>query len=184
MGHEYRPHRVQELLALTGRLQWMESRHENYGVAELMQMAVEGFPADDTVFALCRLLFRPPPGRVLRPPARGLPGCIGETSREDWPLLPVHVFEGIPFSVVQMWSIAGLAEGTTLYLGYCLRNGVWNPEPYPVVSGDEVLAIAGRFIKHGPWRRHLEQWEREFVLSQAEHAAEPLATPDTGRGEN
>ena len=162
---------------IDARLQRMESRYENWGVGELMRMAVEGDPAEETVVTLCRLLFRTSSGQNIRPPVRGVPGCIGGTEREDWPLLPVHLFEGIPFGVVDNWTIAGLAEPATWYLGYCLGHGVWNPDPYPDVGDDDLLAIAGRFVDHGPWRRPLEQWERDFVFSQVERAAEPDVAP-------
>src|SRR5262245_27122653 len=103
MGPHDRPYRVKEILALARRLQWMEKRFENQGVAELMRMAVTTEASEETAGVLCRLLFRSPSGDPLRRPARGELGFLGETTYSHWPFEPVHLFRGIPFYVVRGW---------------------------------------------------------------------------------
>jgi hypothetical protein len=122
---------VKEVLALARRLQWMEKRFENQGVAELMRMAVTADPSEETVVILCRLLFSSPSGGPLRRPGRGEPGFLGETTCSHWALEPVHLFGGIPFYIVRGWTIAGLPEPASWYL----------PSAYEVESG---IATTGR----------------------------------------
>jgi hypothetical protein len=162
------PYRVKDILALCRELQWLEKRHENQGVAELMRMAVTGEPSEETAVVLCRLLFRSRTGDSLRRPWRGQPGFLGETTYSDWPLEPVHLFRGVPFHIVRGWAIAGLPEPAPWYLAYCLRNGAWVAEDYPDRSDQELLAVAHAFVETGPWVDPRDEHERHFILSQVE----------------
>jgi hypothetical protein len=162
-------YRVKEVLVHCGRLQRLEQRSEDWGVSELMRMAVLAERDDDTVIALCRLLFRSREGGPLRRPMLGEPGFLGGGEPDGrWPLEPVHLFQGVPFYVVRLYGLAGLPESGPLYLSYCLRNGVWNGEAYPEFGDGELRAIAEEFIESGPWAEPLGNDERQLLLSQVE----------------
>jgi uncharacterized protein (TIGR02996 family) len=159
-------YRAKEVLALCVRLQQMQSRWPDYGIAEMMRMAVLGEPRNHTAIVLCRLLFCSRSGDPLRRPGLGEPGFPGNTTYSDWPLEPVQVHRGVPFYIVRGWGIAGLPESAPHYLAYCLQNGVWNSEPYALVSDEDLSAIARDFVASGPWKRRLDRYERRFILSQ------------------
>ncbi len=163
IGQHYR---VREVLSWCAQLQRMESRYEDWGASELMRMAVLGEPNEDTVIVLCRLLFRAPDGGSLRRPLRGEPAFIGDTTSADWSMEPVHLSRGMPFCVVTMYSLAGLAEPPPAYLAYCLRSGIWNADPYPEASDVKLRAAAEALIASGPWRRPLEECEQQVILGQ------------------
>jgi hypothetical protein len=164
-----RPYQVRAILDQCAFLQTLETRQDGWGVAELMRLAVraEVNLEDDTPIVLCRLLFRSASGGPLRRPMLGSPGFLGGGDNgPQWPLEPVHLFRGVPFYVVSMYGLAGLAESGPYYLIHCLRHGVWNPDPYPQPGDDELGAIAREFIKAGPWHRALRRDEREMILAQ------------------
>jgi hypothetical protein len=162
-------YRVKEVLAHCQRLQRFEQSSENWGVSELMRLAVLAEPEDDTAIVLCRLLFRSREGGPLRRPMLGEPGFLGRGEPDGrWPLEPVHLFRGIPFYVVWFYGLAGLPESGPIYLSYCLRNGVWNGEAYPQLGDEELRVSAEEFIESGSWSEPLRKDERHLLLSQVE----------------
>lgn len=165
IGHEYR---VKGVLARCAGLQLMEARSEDWGVSELMRMAVLGEPDENTIIILCRLLFRSQDGGAMRRPMRGEPAFLGDTTYTDWPLEPLHLFQGVPFCIVSMYSLAGLPEPPPSYLAHCLRAGVWSTHPYPDVSNLDLKAITHEFIACGPWARPLEASEQRMLFAQVE----------------
>jgi hypothetical protein len=168
MGSFDKPYRIKEVLALCVHLQRLEARSENWGITELMRMAVQQEPSDETAVILCRLLFRSRSGEPRRRPARGQPGFFGGTTEADWPFEPVHLFRGVPFYIVSGWCIAGCPESATHYLADCLRNGAWNTERYSEMGDHELRAITNDFVEGGPWKHPLESHEVDFFFSQIE----------------
>src|SRR5262249_34078402 len=158
-----------EVLGHCAHLQRLERRMEDWGTSELMRMAVLEEPGDDHVIVLCRLLFRSRTGGPLRRPMLGEPGFLGGGCAEGrWPLEPLHLFRGVPFYVVRLYGLAGLAESGPWYLSHCLRNGLWGPEPYPEIGDVALLEIAHELIESGPWEEPLREEERRMILSQVE----------------
>jgi hypothetical protein len=160
-------YKAHNCLALAIQLQQQATRWgKEFAVGELMRMAVQADPSEATVFALCRMLFVSRTPIPLRPPSLGEPWWLGETTAEDWPLEPIHLYKGLPFFVVKGWSLAGLSESPNMYLACCLLNGVWNDHPYPWVEEAEITCLASAFIETGPWRAPLPAWEQKFLRSQ------------------
>ena len=70
----------------------------------------------EKTFVLCRMLFVAKPGGECRRPMLGGPMFVGSGKVEDWPLEPIEIVDGVPFSVTYlaaspsehqaMWSIA------------------------------------------------------------------------------
>ena len=142
---------------------------ENYGVSELMNLAVHEEFDDHTAIALCRLLFRSETGGALRRPMLGEPGFLGGGENDGrWPLEPIHLFRGIPFYIISLYGLAGLPESSSMYLSYCLRNGIWNNEPYSEFSDETLQVIALDFIRTGPWDEPLSTDQQQLILSQVE----------------
>lgn len=160
---------IQECLTRCFDLQTRYTRWgEQLAIAELMRMAVLEDPSQATVIAICRMFFMPKTIEPLRPPSLGKPWFLGETSEQDWPLQPVHLYRGIPFFIVQGWSVAGLPEQTNWYLAYCIISGIWKQNEFMDVSQDELILVTHDFIRRGPWRRPLNDSEKSFLLSQVE----------------
>ncbi len=163
------PYRVKDVLAQCRRLQRLERVMENQGVSELLRLAVLEELGDDTAVVLCRLLFKSGTGEPLRRPMLGEPGFLGGgENKERWPLEPIHFFRGIPFYVVSMYSLGGLAESGSMYLSHCLRNGFWNDEPFPEVGDEDLQEIARDLIRSGPWDEPLPREGKQLILSQVE----------------
>lgn len=148
----------------------LQTQYKRWGkelaIGELMRMAVLEEPSKAIVIALCRLLFRSKTGEPLRPPGLGEPSFLGGTSSENWPLEPIHLYEGVPFFIVREWSLAGMPDQANWYLAYCLLEGVWNENPYTMIEQNQLRIVARRFIEKGPWKRLLTNGEQKFLLSQ------------------
>jgi hypothetical protein len=168
LGPYDRPYRVKEILSHCVRLQRLQGRGWEGGIPELMRMAVMCDPSEESAIILSRLLFRSRTGEPLRRPGRGQPGFFGETTYSDWPLEPIHLYQGVPFYIVGGWLRAGFMEPATYYLTYCLQNAIWNEEPYSEKTDAELLAIANEFVEKGPWKSPLNEHVREFILAQIE----------------
>jgi len=156
-----------------GRCIDLQRQYSRWGkelaIGELMRMAVLEEPSAATVFALCRMLFVSNTGKPLRPPALGEPWFLGDTSEEDWPLEPIHLYRGVPFFVVRGWSMAGLPDRPSWYLAHCLLHGVWNENPFRMIDEEELAAVTHEFIQPELfWKRPLRDDELRFFLSQIE----------------
>jgi hypothetical protein len=156
----------------------LQLRYKRWGkelaLGELMRLAVLEEPSQATVTALCRLLFKSDAGKPLRPPALGEPRFLGDTSKNDWPLTPIHLYKNVPFFVVGGWSVAGLPEQATWYLAHCMLDGVWNDHPYAIIDQAQLEAVAHDFIENGPWVRPLRAEEQAFLLSQVNAQERPI----------
>src|SRR5262249_22316521 len=107
-------------------------------------------------------------GDPLRPPILGEPWFLADTSGQDWPLEPIHLYQGIPFFIVKGWSLAGLAEEPSRYLAFCLASGVWVDRGFKAVAPADLAIFAQDFISSGPWKRPLDNPEQRFLLAQIE----------------
>ena len=158
---------VQDCLDLCATLQLQYSRWgKELAIGELMRLAVLNEPSKAMVLAVCRLLFRSNTGEPLRPPGLGEPWFLGDTSSENWPLEPIHLYNGVPFFIVNGWSVAGMPEQANWYLAYCLSNGIWNEAPYEMIEQQQLELGAHEFIDKGSWRRSLTYGEKMFLLAQ------------------
>jgi hypothetical protein len=141
---------------------------KEFGIGELMRMAVLEEPNRETVIALCRMLFVSKTTEPLRPPALGEPWFLADTTQDNWPLEPIALYHGIPIFVVNGWSLAGLPEQASWYLAYCLISGVWNEVPYRMLEQEALAVGVHELIARGPWRRPLGEGEKAFLQNQLE----------------
>lgn len=120
----------------------------------------------DPVIYLCRMLFTPKKGGAFRPPGVGAPRCLGGSDREDWPLLPIEVVDGVPFMVVWGYTLGGQPETTVHYVDYCARECEWGSTDYPAKSDARKKAALEKLLASKKWKRPLEDWEKKFLSSQ------------------
>jgi hypothetical protein len=62
--------------------------------------------------------------------------------------------------------LAGLPESATLYLAYSILAGVWNESEFDLEGKRDLSELAHEFIEYGPWKRALDESEKNFLLSQ------------------
>ncbi|WP_020475658.1 hypothetical protein [Zavarzinella formosa] len=153
---------IAETRAQCTRLQDLEARQAGTGVAELRRMAEAD---DETVFDLCRLLFRPR-DQPLRDRWSVAWMLLGGAENTACPHSPFYVFQGVPFNITLGLEHMGLVEPAGHYLSYCLEDGVWNDEPYQNLGRDQLLAAASGLADHGPWSRPLRLYERDWLMAQ------------------
>jgi len=130
------------------------------------------------MIVLCRMLFCAKDGKAFRRPHLGELAGIGETEEEDWPLEPIALVDGIPFSIVFAYSGAGaLPETGRHYLDYCLAQCNWSNTSYRRHSRSEKLVALGKLMRSGPWRRPLLASENADLQRQIEDVTAPNHKP-------
>ena len=75
---------------------------------------------------VCRLVFVPRPGEVVRRPLFGSQGQTLDNLRDvEWPYYPLAESEGVFFLLAEGYSSAGSLEDPIDYLSFCSANGVF-----------------------------------------------------------
>ena len=89
---------------------------------------------------------------LVRAPLIGVPTFISGTE-DDWPLWPIEVVDGVPFMVVQGYTIGGLPESDESYLHYCEVNCDWTDVKYSVKTVQQKQNALAKFTSSDKWHR-------------------------------
>jgi hypothetical protein len=116
--------------------------------------------------ALCRMLFTKRPDSEFRRSRIGGALFLGGTNYDDWPLEPIEIVDGVPFSVVGGYVIAGEAEPINIYLGYCMGNCDWNSYRFGAKSEVQKEEALKKLLALPKWKQDLTAWEKDFFLAQ------------------
>ncbi len=129
---------------------------------------------------ICRLLFVPTPGRVIRAPMfGGLSLPWNSMTREDWPFYPLAESEGVFFVLSQGYMLAGFPEDPQDYLEHCRATGVFRTKVLPVPTEGGAQQSLSRLLTSKGWlkiRWKDSQWNStgggfSYNLGQAETIA-------------
>ena len=118
------------------------------------------------VTVLCRMLYEAKPGEKFRRPLVGAPQLMGGTKAEDWPLEPITIVDGVPFVVVDGYSLGGLPESTEQYLKYCLDKCVWGSVKYVEKTEEERAKALTSLLASKTWKRPLSDGEKKILEAQ------------------
>ena len=122
---------------------------------------------DQEIIILCRMLYVPESGEEFRRPMIGAAHFLAGTDYVDWPLEPIEIVDGVPFLVVQGYSLGGQPELAEMYLEYCFDNCKWNPINYSIPGKQELQdafeVLTSVFLKKG---KSLNKYERAFLENQ------------------
>ena len=140
----------------------LQSLGKDKAVAMLRQAMINRTASDDTIIVLCRLLFTAKPGEKFRCPAIGEPVVIG--GRDNFPLEPIEMVNGIPFLVVSGYKMVEVPEPADTYLNYCLSDCDWGTFAYkPKTVPEKTMAL-----EKLNWKTPQTSSEMSFVASQLE----------------
>lgn len=107
----------------------------------------------ERITLLCRALYAPAPGQLLRPPGLGCPAIPYKSMPlEQWPHMPLAFSQGVPFLLVSSYDLYGLAESSGQYLEYCETNGEFHSQPYPIPSKQEAKDALTSLFESERWR--------------------------------
>lgn len=130
------------------------------------------FDGEQALIALCRMLFtqRKSSAKKAKPEFRrariGEPGFLGDTDYDDWPLEPIEIIGGIPFLIVQGYTLAGFAEPADRYIEYCIGNCDWNDYRFRVVTMAQKQAALEKLLASPKWKQKLSSYDKEFFSIQ------------------
>lgn len=158
----------------------------------------KGYEVNQKVCYLCRLLFVPrTEGEVLRAPGLGAPELLPLNSmREaDWPFMPFAIVQNVPLSMTIGYSLeGGLPEKSDSYLAYCMTNGTFRTQPFPIptptTSSNALQQVLGspawKSLKWQDsglgWSYALDQgYAREALWKQVENMENKTARPAAAR---
>ncbi len=140
----------------------LQSLGKDKTVTMLRNAMINRSASDDTIIILCRLLFTAKPGGKFRSPAIGEPVVIG--GRDNFPLEPIEMVNGIPFLVVSGYKLVEVPEPADTYLNYCLSECDWGTFKYtPKAVPEKTMAL-----EKLNWKTPLSSIEMGFVASQLE----------------
>jgi hypothetical protein len=121
-------------------------------------------------FVLCRMLFTHRGTNEFRAPLRhGFKDYLAER-REDWPLNPIELVDGIPFCIAVMdgWSGAGPSESPEQYLRYCMTNCDWSTYQFHEVSGKQKSDALAKLLSLKQVRQPVSEIAKKFFSAQIE----------------
>lgn len=121
---------------------------------------------DHQVIILCRMLFTKRSEGEFRRPRIGSPSFLGQTTFADWPLEPIELVDGIPFRIVQDYSLLGYAEQGDQYLEHCAAKCDWSSTVFKVPSVEEKQAALVKLIDSPKLKRRLTDAEKSFFSLQ------------------
>jgi hypothetical protein len=191
----YGPFRSESFLEVAAALQALP---ETQRVAQLRAWATTRSPQGNNfheseyelqVIVLCRMLFEPKPGQTFRRAALGSPTFVGEDSwfmnrtvaeiERAWPLEPITIVEGIPFSISHIALLAGAAERAESYLNYCIANLSWTSRRYAPATVEARQKALDQLLHQHPWSRPLNNGEIKSLTEQIEsYESPPLRITD------
>ena len=117
---------------------------------EKLQAMARGETADQ-VFILCRMLFTNRPGSDFRGPGLGQADFPDATFKSDWPLEPIALVDGVPFLLVQGYTVNGVSESGAEYLDYCEAHCVWSDYKYTVKTKHEEQTALSTLLASPKW---------------------------------
>jgi hypothetical protein len=118
------------------------------------------------IVALCRMLFTKRPDSEFRRAMIGGALFLGGTDYDDWPLEPIEIVDGIPFSIVSGYELGGEAEPVNIYLGYCIGNCDWNSLRFETKSGAQKQEALKKFLASPKWKLELTTSDQDFFSAQ------------------
>ncbi|HMV49721.1 MAG TPA: hypothetical protein PLD20_21665 [Blastocatellia bacterium] len=116
--------------------------------------------------ALCRMLFVKRPNSEFRRAMIGAAGFLGGTDYGDWPLEPIEIVDGIPFSVVNGYVLGGFPELVNAYLNYCIGNCDWNSFQFEMKTDAQKQEALRKLLASPKWKRELTTWDKDFFSAQ------------------
>jgi hypothetical protein len=105
----------------------------------------------DRVIPLCRMLFAARAGQEFRRPVLGYAEPINGVDDQEWPLLPLHIIDGVPFFVVRGYALGGVPESGESYLQYCLANCDWSTVRFNVKTATEKTRAVAKLMLCKKW---------------------------------
>lgn len=121
---------------------------------------------EGSMFVLCRMLFTARPGKEFRRPYIGGPTLFGRTTMADWPLEPIELVDGIPFLIVEGYTLGGVPEASERYVRYCREGCRWADTQFRPRTPDEKQRALSRLLADKRWKRPLDSGERAFLEDQ------------------
>jgi hypothetical protein len=123
------------------------------------------------VIVLCRMLFTQRGTNEFRPAIELYSSGAGLTSKQDWPLFPIEIVDGIPFEV--RYGGAGGSGGAgppdgVFELRYCMTNLDWNTFKFHEPTAEEKQNALHKLISSNKWKRTLNTSELDFLSKQIE----------------
>jgi hypothetical protein len=116
---------------------------------------LEGYEADQKVCHLCRLIFLPRiPTDTLRSPRLGAPELLPlhSMNSSDWPYMPFAIADNVPLSMTLGYSSGGRPESAESYIAYCMSNGVFRTQPFPLPSPVTASNALNRVLASSAWK--------------------------------
>jgi hypothetical protein len=159
IGKDYR---IEPYLVVANGLQKLGQVN---AVARLRQWA-KGHQAEDQIIILTRMLFEKKEGGEIRGPRLGGAELLGGTTYDDWPALPIAIYQGIPILITRGFFLAGVPEQSEDYLEECIRDGSWRGVKYTAVDQTHLDTIIEEFINATKWKRPLSPEEESFMRRQ------------------
>lgn len=125
---------------------------------------------DKNVFALCRMLFTQRGTNEFRAPLRHGFGDYLAERREDWPLNPIELVDGIPFCIAVMdgWSGAGPSESSEEYVRYCMTKCDWSTHAFHVVTAKQKSDALAKLLSLKQVRQPVSEIAKKFFAAQIE----------------
>lgn len=121
---------------------------------------------DVKTIVLCRMLFKCKSSNDFRRPALGAPYFFDSSEESDWPLEPIEVIDGVPFSVVKGYLIGGKPESAESYLNYCILNCDWNNERFTPKNIEEKKKALDKLLISKKWKKILTDDEKVILSCQ------------------
>jgi hypothetical protein len=121
---------------------------------------------EESLIALTRILFVARPGAEFRRARMGGPDFLGETDLDDWPLEPIEIVDGVPFSVARGYMLFGEAESAYKYISYCLENCDWNPYQFELKSNAQKQDALSKLLASPKWKQKLTPSEKVYLSNQ------------------
>lgn len=115
------------------------------------------------VVLLCRMLFVPQGSSLFQRPSLGAPSFFGGTTEKDWPLEPIEIIDGVPFLIVNGYTIGGQSLPAREYVMYCYQLCDWNPYQYQMKTQAQKQEALKKLLTSAKWKAPIP---REFFIEQ------------------
>jgi len=131
-------------------------------------------------------------GEPLRAPRLGAPELLPPHSMRDadWPFMPFAIVQNVPLSMTLGYSLEGKPERAGDYLTYCMSNGVFRTQPFPVPSSTTASNALHQVLASPAWKALKwqdsgvgwsytlsEDYAREMLWKQIENLANKHLQP-------
>ena len=77
-----------------------------------------------------------------------------------------ELVDGVPFLVVQGYSLGGKAESASDYLSYCVSECAWRQEEFKPRTALEKQKALDKLLTSPKWKAGLSEDEKQFLSSQ------------------